>query len=118
MNSPFLIQTKTKIIMKKLFLSLAVIAATVLSTTSLKAADAKDYQVTGPVIEIHDTYIVVKKSEGNNYQIARNKSTKGGDVKVGDKVTVYYTMIATEIEAKKATAAKSEKKTEMKTDKK
>ena len=117
MNSPFLIQTKTKIIMKKLFLSLAVIAATVLSTTSLKAADAKDYQVTGPVIEIHDTYIVVKKSEAN-WQLARNKSTKGGDVKVGAKVTVYYTMIATEIEAKKATAAKSEKKTEMKTDKK
>ena len=113
MNSPFLIQTKTKIIMKKMFLSLAVAVAFSAAGTTLKAADAKDYQVTGPVVEINADYIVVKKGEAN-WQLARNKSTKGGDVKVGDKVTVYYTMIATEIEAKKATAAKPEKKTDKK----
>jgi hypothetical protein len=39
--------------------------------------------------------------------------TKGGTPKVGDKVTVYYKMVATEIESKPATTttpAKSKKK--------
>ena len=113
MNSPFSIQTITKIIMKKMFLSLAVAVAFSADGTTLKAADGKDYQVTGPVLEITPTYITVKKGE-DRWQLARNASTKGGDVKVGDKVTVYYTMVATEIEAKKATAAKPEKKTDKK----
>ncbi len=91
--------------MKKLFLSLVVAAAFSAAGTPLNAADAKDYQVTGPVVEVTPEYIVVKKGEAN-WQLARNKSTKGGDVKVGDKVTVYYTMVATEIEAKPAKAAK------------
>ena len=101
--------------MKKMFLSLAVAVAFSAAGTSLQAAD-KQYQVTGPVVEITKDYIVVKKGEENS-QLARNASTKGGDVKVGDKVTVYYTMTATEIEAKPgkaAKAAKSEKKTETK----
>ncbi len=99
--------------MKKLFLSLAVAVAFSTAGISLKAADAKDYQVTGPVVEITPDYIVVKKGEAN-WQLARNKSTKGSDVKVGDKVTVYYTMIATEIEAKPAKAAKKADKTDKK----
>ena len=102
--------------MKKMFLSLAVAVAFSADGTTLKAADGKDYQVTGPVLEITPTYITVKKGE-DRWQLARNASTKGGDVKVGDKVTVYYTMTATEIEAKPgkaAKAAKSEKKTETK----
>ena len=71
----------------------------------VKAADAKDYQVTGPVVEITPDYIVVKKGEAN-WQLARDKSTKGGAVKVGEKVTVYYKMTATEIEAKPGKAVK------------
>jgi hypothetical protein len=59
-------------------------------------------------VEITPTYIVVKKGEAN-WQLARNASTKGGDVKIGDKVTVYYTMTATEIEAKPAKVKKADK---------
>lgn len=91
--------------MKKIILSLIIIA---LASIRLVASDAKAYQVTGPVLEVTDTYIVVKKGE-QNWQLALDKSTKGDKPKVGDKVTIYYSMTATEIEVKPAKAAKSDK---------
>jgi hypothetical protein len=70
------------------------------------AADVKTYQVTGPVTDVGSDSITVQKGK-ENWQIARSGSTKGGtDVKKGDKVTVYYTMTATEIEAKSGTTTK------------
>jgi len=87
--------------------SLALILGGVLATAvSLPAADAKSYQVTGPVLAIGPTSITVQKGE-EKWEIARNSSTKvQGDLKVGAKVTIYYTMIANEVEVK----GKSEKK--------
>ena len=74
------------------------------------AAD-KTYQVTGPVVDVGADSITVQKGK-ENWQIGRSAATKGGaDVKKGDKVTVYYTMTATEIEAKGAGAAKPATKT-------
>ena len=62
------------------------------------------YQVTGPVVEITDTKIVVYK-DGEKHEMARTKDTKvTGAVKKGDKVTVQYKMTATSIEAKDAKA--------------
>lgn len=77
------------------------------------AAIAKDYQVTGPVVEVNDTTIVVEKTQGKNekWELKKDSSTKGSDVKVGDEVTVHYTMTATKIEAKAAKAAKETKDT-------
>ena len=95
--------------MKKLFLSLAVVVVFSTVGTTLKADDAKGYQVTGPVVEITSSYIIVKKGEAN-WKISRAAATKADDVKVGDKVTVYYTMTATEIDLKKAKAASADKK--------
>jgi len=64
------------------------------------------YQVTGPVVDSTATSITVQKGK-ENWQIAKDAGTKvTGDPKKGDKVTVYYTMTATEIEAKPAPAAK------------
>jgi hypothetical protein len=81
--------------------------AAFLAASSLHAADAKTYQVTGPVIEVTPTTITVQKKEGENWQIARTSSTKvTGDVKVGAKVTIYYTMTATEVEVKESKARK------------
>ena len=61
---------------------------------------AKDYQVTGPVIDVKDDVIIVKKGS-DNWEIARDKDTKTtGEIKKGDKVMIKYKMIATTIEGK------------------
>ncbi|MBI5074934.1 MAG: hypothetical protein HZB62_07175 [Nitrospirae bacterium] len=64
------------------------------------AGSLKNYQVTGPVLELKDDMIVVQKGK-EKWEIARDKTTKvTGDLKVGSKVTIQYQMKATEIEAK------------------
>ena len=64
------------------------------------ASPSKTYQVTGPILEMNDSMIAVQKGK-DRWEIARDSSTKAtGEMKVGDKVTVTYTMAATEIEAK------------------
>ena len=88
-----------------------VLAVAALCVATITWAAEKGYQVTGPVIEVTDAKIVVGKG-AEKWEIARNAETKiAGDVKVGEKVTVYYTMTATDIEAK---APKAEKKSEKK----
>jgi hypothetical protein len=96
-----------------------------LSTVSL--AMAKDYQVTGPVVDVKDDVIIVKKGT-ENWEVDRDKNTKTtGEIKKGDRVMVKYKMTATSIENKTAptktdakaktdTKAKAETKTEMKTE--
>ena len=70
--------------------------------TTAKAADAKSYQVTGPVLEVTATTITVQKGS-DKWEISRDKDTKlNGDVKVGSKVTIYYRMVATEVEIKES----------------
>jgi hypothetical protein len=88
--------------------SLLAVASLALSSAAF-AAGVKDYQVTGPVLEVTDSMIAVQKGK-DRWEIAKDSSTKSsGEVKVGDKVTVHYTMTATSIESK-GTAAKEEKK--------
>jgi len=80
---------------------------------------AKDYQVTGPVVDVKDNGIVVKKGN-ENWEIARDKDTKAtGEPKKGDRVTVKYKMIATNIETKETkskTEAKAKTDDKMKTE--
>ena len=91
----------------KLPLSLLAAASLVLSSAAF-AAGGKTYQVTGPVLEVTDTMIAVQKGK-DRWEISRDANTKvTGDVKVGDKVTVTYTMAATEVEVKAAKGAKKE----------
>ena len=76
--------------------SLAVFAA-----LALAAPVAMAYQVTGTVVEVSDSKIVVDK-DGEKHEMARTKETKtSGAVKKGDKATVQYKMTATNIEVKK-----------------
>lgn len=83
------------------------VMALFLSTASLAAA--KDYQVTGPVVDVKDDVIIVKKGN-DNWEIDRDKNTKTtGDIKKGDRVTIKYKMTATSIETK-APKAKSDAK--------
>lgn len=73
---------------------------------SANAGSAKEYQVTGPVLEMNDSIIVVQKGK-DRWEIARDGNTKmNGDVKVGGKVTVMYTMTATSVEAKESKTKK------------
>ena len=88
------------------------VAALFLSAASL--AVAKDYQVTGPVVDVKDDVIIVKKGS-DNWEIARDKDTKTtGEIKKGDKVMIKYKMTATSIEGPKA-KADSKTKVETKT---
>jgi hypothetical protein len=82
--------------MKAVF-SLLAAASLALSGTAF-AAGGKTYQVTGPVLEVTDTMIAVQKGK-DRWEINRDANTKvTGDLKVGEKVTITYTMSATEVE--------------------
>ena len=68
----------------------------------VSAADTNTYQVTGPILSVTPTTITVQK-DTEKWEIARDQTTpvKGGDLKVGSKVTVKYRMTAASIEVKK-----------------
>jgi hypothetical protein len=90
--------------------SIALACAGVLSLSTLaRAADTKSYQVTGPILELSDTKITVQKGT-EKWEVARTKNTKvTGDLKVGAKVTIYYTMVAEEVEVKQSKDGKAKK---------
>lgn len=88
----------------------SLIAAGTFALSSIAFAGATTYQVTGPVMEVTDSIIVVMKGK-ERFEINRDSSTKvTGDLKVGDKVTIMYTMTAKDIEVKADKAAKKETK--------
>ena len=90
-------------------LSLLAAASLALSSAAF-AAGAKTYEVTGPVLEVNDSMIVVQKGK-DRWEINRDANTKvTGDVKVGDKVHVTYTMSATDVEVKAGKGAKKERR--------
>ena len=79
----------------------AVILASAMFFASFAFA-AKTYQVTGPVLEVSDSKIVVEKGK-EKWEIDRTADTKvTGDLKVGSKVTIEYTMTAKTVEVKEA----------------
>jgi hypothetical protein len=87
--------------------SLLVAASLGLSSIAF-AAGGKTYQVTGPVLEVTDTMIAVQKGK-DRWEINRDANTKvTGDLKVGEKVKVTYTMSATDIEVKAGKGKKKE----------
>jgi hypothetical protein len=73
------------------------------------AGSPSTYQVTGPITAVDDSMITVMKGK-EKFEVARDSSTKvTGDLTVGAKVTIMYTMTAKEIEAKPAKAEKPAK---------
>ena len=80
----------------------AAAAALLLATAPAMAAQGKTYQVTGPVLDVTDTKIVVEKDK-EKWEIARDKDTKvSGDLKKGSRVTIQYTMTAVSVDVKDA----------------
>ncbi len=82
----------------KMKISLLPIVALCALASSVFAAD---YQVTGVVKELTDAKITVTKGK-ENFEMARTGVTLPADVKVGSKVTVYYSITATKVESKEA----------------
>jgi hypothetical protein len=67
-------------------------------------AGPNTYQVTGPILSMTDSTIIVQKGK-EQWEVARNPATKiTGELKVGAKVTIVYTMTATSVEVKPAKA--------------
>jgi hypothetical protein len=84
------------------------VAATVVAVLVLTGyAAPKAYQFTGTVKAADGGMLTVEKTAKETWQFEVPGGVKGGTAKVGDKVTVYYKMVATEIEAKPATATKT-----------
>jgi hypothetical protein len=87
-------------IMKLKILLSAVAVGTLAFSNLALAAGPNTYQVTGPVLEATDSMIAVQKGK-DRWEIARDSNTKvTGDLKVGAKVTITYTMTATGVEVK------------------
>lgn len=79
---------------------LAFTAAFSLAAAPLFAEAPNSYQVTGPILELTDTKIVVQKGK-EKWELARTAGTKiTGELKVGAKVTIEYSMTAKAIEVK------------------
>ena len=70
-----------------------------LFVSSLSFAAAKTYQVTGPVLAIDGDVITVQKGK-DKWEINKGAAKVDGELKVGAKVTIEYTMTAESIEAK------------------
>ena len=86
-----------------------ILAVTLLFGSSVFAGSTRTYQVTGPVLEMNDKMFAVQKGK-ERWEIARDASTKtNGEVKVGDKVTITYTMTATQVAVKSDKAAPAER---------
>ncbi len=91
-------------------LSLLVAASLALGGISFGAASATSYQVTGPIVEVNDSVIVVMKGK-ERFEVNRDSSAKvTGDLKVGEKVTIMYTMTAKEIAVKAEKGKKADAK--------
>jgi uncharacterized protein YxeA len=95
--------------MKRALLAIIVVALIVVAFAAGGYAAAKSYQFSGVVKAADAGSVTVEKSAKETWQFEVSKDTKGTP-KVGDKVTVYYKMVATEIESKPATATPAKKK--------
>jgi ribosomal 50S subunit-recycling heat shock protein len=101
--------------MKKLLLALVVV---MIGASLVFAAGPKTYQVTGPVLEMKGDIITVEKGK-EKWEISKDAATKvTGDLKVGSKVTIEYTMKAATIEVKDAGKKVEKKEKEEKKEKK
>jgi hypothetical protein len=89
--------------MRKGILALLFVALVITLTLTAYAA-AKTYQFTGVVKTVDGPTFTVQKSATETWEFSTDASTKGTP-KVGDKVTVQYRMVATDIESKPAAAA-------------
>ena len=95
--------------MRRVLLTAFVVLLIVSAFVAGGYAAAKSYQFTGVVKAVDGGTLTVEKSAKETWQFEVSKDTKGTP-KVGDKVTVNYRMVATDIETKPAAATPAKKK--------
>jgi len=106
------INSKNKEASMKRFLSVMVLS--LFFASAALAAGPKDYQVTGPVLDVNEDVITVQKGS-DKWEIGRNKDTKiNGDLKKGSKVTIQYKMTASSVDVKDAGKTKADTKAKTK----
>jgi hypothetical protein len=98
-----------ELVMKRIvtFVTVILVGLVIGFAVAITAA-GKPYQFTGTVKSNDGGVLTVEKTPKDVWTFSTDKDTKG-TAKAGDKVTVYYKMIATEIESKPATPAKKTK---------
>jgi hypothetical protein len=81
---------------------LAIVLATALLAPQFAwAASAKKYQVTGVITALTDDVVTVEKPDGEKWELNRDaKAVVKGELKVGAKVTLMYTMTVNSGEVK------------------
>ena len=84
--------------MRRFFASLVIVVLVISGTIALTAP--KTYQFTGTVKAADKDTFVVEKSATETWTFSYDASLKTPP-KVGDKVTVFYKMMATSVETKK-----------------
>ncbi len=83
---------------------LALASAVVTWGISTAVAEPKTYQITGPVLAIDDASITIRAKK-EKWQFARDASSAPAQpFKVGDTVTLTYSMTTTKIERKEKPA--------------
>jgi len=90
--------------MRHFFIAALLLFALALAFSAGTYAATKTYQFTGVVKADDGKTLTVEKNAKETWVFGKASETKG-TAKVGDKVTVQYKMVATDIEAKPATSA-------------
>ena len=94
--------------MRRILVSVFFVALLMAALVVAGYAATKSYQFTGTVKVVDGASLTVEKSAKETWTFETSKDTKGTP-KAGDRVTVYYKMVATEIEAKPAATATKKK---------
>ena len=96
----------------KAFFAAATAGTLLLAAASpMFAAAPTTYDATGPVLEMTDTTLTIMYHGKEKWTFARDTTTKGADaIKVGDRITVHYTLIAGSIDMAKGAAPAAAKK--------
>jgi archaellum component FlaG (FlaF/FlaG flagellin family) len=96
--------------MRRLHSMLVVIVLLIAAFVAGARAATRTYQFTGIVKAVAGDALTVEKSAKETWQFEIAMDTKGATPKVGDRVTVNYKMVTTNIEANPGSSTATKKK--------
>jgi len=80
--------------------AVSILAAATLALSTAAGAEPKTYQITGPVMAVDDTSIIIRAKK-EKWQFSRDPNRSASEqVKIGDVVTVTYWMTSAKVEIK------------------